>query len=194
MSAARTNFFVAAPRTRPQSNGMRWGIVIPALALAVGSVALPRRAEARGPDHVGAALGGLAGGLICGGGTLVYARLRAGGRESHTDDPMLWHQTEGPAVLGAFFGEHALVGGLTGALGNGPRPGFIIGGAVTCTLDVAWIITSEVIAAGQEPEPTPGGAPAAFLNRDPDAGWRIAPPPIAVARDGAWVSLLAIRF
>lgn len=148
--------------------------------------ALP--AQAKGPDHGGAAVGGVVGGLICGGGTLVYARLRAGGRESRSDDPMLWHQTEGPGILGAFFAEHALVGGATGAFGNGPRGGFLIGGAVTCTLDIGWIVASEILAAQQEP------GPATALLEKSDAGWRLGPPPIAIRRDGALVSLLSVRF
>jgi hypothetical protein len=145
-------------------------------------------AEAKGPDHAGAAAGGVVSGLVCGGGTLLYARARAGGHAS-ADDPMLWHQAEGPGILGAFFAEHALVGGLTGAFGDGPRGGFLIGGAVTCTLDIGWIVASEILASQQEPGP--GGT--ALLERS-DGSWRLSPPPVVIRRDGAWVSLLSVRF
>ena len=159
-----------------------------ALLLALAAVALalaPAPCLAKNPDHVGAAAGGAVAGLVCGGGTIVYAQLRTGG-QSKPDDPILWHQAQGPAILGAFFVEHGAVGGLTGAIGDGPRAGFIIGGAVTCTLDVAWIITSEVIAANSEPS-------IALVQHD-RAGWRLGVPPVAVRRDGAAVELFAMRF
>ena len=162
---------------------MRLGFLLIAAAFAV---AMPAPARAKGADHGGAAVGGAVGGLLCGGGTLVYARLRAGGREARADDPMLWHQTEGPGVLGAFFGEHAIVGGLTGAFGNGPRQGFLVGGAVTCTLDIGWILASELIGSQQEPG-------VALIERS-TGGWRLAAPPVAIRRDGVWASLFAVRF
>ena len=164
---------------------MRLRSLVPLLAAALAG-ATPALAHAKGPDHGGAAAGGAVGGLLCGGGTIAYAAARAGGREAKSDDPMLWHQAAGPGVLVAFFGEHALVGGATGAFGDGPRAGFLIGGAVTCTLDVVWIIASEVIAYQQEP--------AVALVQHDDGGWRLAPPPVAIRRDGAYVSLFAVQF
>jgi hypothetical protein len=166
------------------------GLAAFALSVAGASFLISPDAVAAGHDHGGAAIGGVVAGLVCGSGTLAYARLRSGGREARSDDPMLWHQAEGPGWIGAFFAEHAAAGGLTGAFFSGPRQGFVIGGLITCSLDAGWIIASEVIAAGQEQGP---GAQAALIERN-DGAWRVGMPPIVVGRDGAWASILAVRF
>ena len=155
----------------------------------LGVAAVPRGAEAR-PNHGGAAMGGAVAGLVCGGGTMVYARLRAG-----PEGPLLWHTGGGPGWVGVYFLEHGAVGGLTGALGNGPRAGFIIGGAVTCALDITWVIASEILAA----EAAEDADRLSFLRAEavaevgPD-GIRFGVPPIVVTRRGAWAPLLQWRF
>lgn len=153
--------------------------------LAVLSVTLARPAHARSHvNHGAAAIGGGVAGLVCGGGTFTYATLRAG---AEGKDPLAFHQGSGPGWIGIFFAEHAAAGGLTGAFGDGPREGFVIGGAVTCTLDLVWIVASEVIARGDE-EPTMGA-----LERS-KGRWRFGVPPVAVEPKGVRATLFAWRF
>lgn len=168
-----------------------------AAALAAGLAALsfaqPAHAREDRPNHGGAAIGGAVAGLICGGGTLVYAKARekAGGA-----GPLLWHSGDGPGWVGVFFLEHAGVGGLTGAFGRTPRQGFVIGGAVTCTLDVLWIVSAEVLAraAREDDKGLTRLRPALGLAERGPQGWRMGLPPVVVTRRGAWMSLLAWRF
>ncbi len=150
-----------------------------AVASALGASSAPRAAAAR-TNRGGAAVGGAVAGLVCGGATLTYARLRAG-----PEGPLLWHDG-GPGWIGVYFLEHAAVGGGVGAIGRAPRQGFVLGGIVACGLDLAWVISSEVLAATEEPtmalvELGPGGA-----------RWRV--PPVIVRRRGAWAPLFAWRF
>lgn len=164
-------------------------LAIAALLLAPG--AAPARERS---DHGGAGVGGAVAGLVCGGGTLVYAKARekAGGA-----GPRLWHTGEGPGWIGVFFLEHAAAGGLTGAFARGPRQGFLVGGAVTCTLDAAWIVAAELLAssAREDDEGLVHLAPAPLgLAEVGPGGWRIGAPPVVVTRRGAWMSLFAWKF
>lgn len=146
-------------------------------------LALPASASA-GANHTGAAAGGAVAGLVCGGATLTYSRLRAGTGE---DSPLLWHSTSGPGWIVVFFAEHAAVGGVTGAFGDGAREGFVIGGAVTCGLDIVYIVASEILYAQEEPV-------VALAERDDSGRWRFGVPPIAVGKRSAWIPLLSVRF
>lgn len=138
------------------------------------------------PNHGQAAIGGAVAGLVCGGGTLVYAKARA---KAGSSGPLLWHPDESPGWVGVFFLEHAAVGGLSGAFGRGSRDGFVIGGAVTCTLDIAWIVSAEILAKQARDD----DAELALVNRGP-SGWTLGPPPVVVTHRGAWISLFAWRF
>lgn len=145
------------------------------------------------PNHGQAAIGGAVAGLVCGGGTLVYAKAR---EHAGSSGPLLWHSEESPAWVGVFFLEHAAVGGLTGALGEGSRQGFVIGGAVTCALDIVWIVSAEILAKqARDDDETLARLPppAGFAELSPN-GWRFGPPPVVVTRRGAWMSLFAWRF
>lgn len=153
-------------------------------------------AGAQEVNHGSAAVGGAIGGLICGSATLTYAKLResAGG-----SGPLLWHQGDGPGWIGIFFLEHAALGGVTGAFGDGSTEGALIGGAVTCALDVAWIVSAEILArqAREEDEDLDRGRPPpalALVDLSPEAGIRLGLPPIVVTRRGAWMSLFAFTF
>ncbi len=147
----------------------------------VAIVSMPRPARAEPRDHVGGGAGGAVAGLICGGATLTYSKLRGG-----ANGPVLWHG-DSAGWIGVFFAEHAAVGGLSGALGDGPRQGFVVGGAVTCGLDIVYVVASELIAATDD-EPS-----MALLEISPD-GTRWGAPPVAVGPDGAWISLFAWEF
>lgn len=145
------------------------------------------------PNHGGAAIGGALAGLVCGAGTLVYAKAR---EKTGDSGPLLWHTSEGPGWIGVFFLEHAAIGGLTGAFGEGPRQGFVIGGAITCTLDIVWIVSAELLAraARDDDEGLTLLAPAMGLAERGPLGWRLGVPPVVVTRRGAWMSLIAWRF
>lgn len=145
------------------------------------------------PNHGGAAIGGAVAGMVCGGGTLVYAKAR---EKTGGGGPLLWHSSSGPGWVGVFFLEHAGVGGLTGAFGQGPRQGFVIGGAVTCTLDLLWIVSAEILAraAREDDEGLTLLAPALGLAEKGPDGWRMGMPPVIVTRRGAWMSLFGWRF
>lgn len=170
---------------------MRIAALVAGVALL--SFSAPAHAKEEAPNHGGAAIGGAVAGLICGGGTLVYAKARekAGGA-----GPLLWHSGEGPGWVGVFFLEHAGVGGLTGAFGPGPRQGFVIGGAVTCSLDLLWIVSAEVLAraAREDDKGLTLLAPPLGLAEKGPGGWRVGVPPVIVTRRGAWMSLFAWRF
>ena len=167
--------------------------VLAAACLAL--VPVGAHAKEAEPNHEGAAIGGAIAGMVCGGATLVYAkaRERAGGA-----GPLLWHSGESPGWIGVFFLEHAGVGGLTGAFANGPRQGFWVGAAVTCTLDIAWIVTAEILAkwAREDDEALArlrAGPPLGLAEKGPH-GWRVGLPPVVVSDRGAWMSLFAWRF
>ena len=160
-----------------------------AAAALLGFSGLAHAKEKDRPDHGQAAIGGAVAGLVCGGGTLVYAKAR---EKAGSSGPLLWHPGESPGWVGVFFLEHAAVGGLTGAFGDGSREGFVIGGAVTCTLDIAWIVTAEILAR-QAREDDAGLASLGLVEKRPD-GWAMGPPPIVVTHRGAWISLFAWRF
>lgn len=147
--------------------------------IASGAIARPAHAEPR--NHAGGAAGGAVAGLLCGGTTLTYSKLRGG-----ADGPVLWHGNS-PGWIGVFFIEHAAIGGASGALGDGPRQGFVVGAAVTCGLDLVYVIASEIIAATDR-EPT-----MALLEVTP-AGTRWGAPPVALGPQGAWISLFAYEF
>jgi len=167
---------------------------VPALAAAVACFVLPSGASAKeDPNHGGAAIGGAVAGLVCGGGTLVYAKAR---EKTGDSGPLLWHTSDGPGWVGVFFLEHAAIGGLTGALGEGPRQGFIIGGAVTCTLDILWIVSAELLAraARDDDKGLTHLSPVLGLAEKSPDGWRLGVPPVVVTRRGAWMSLFAVRF
>jgi len=129
-------------------------------------------------------MGGGVGGLVCGGATFTYAKLRAGAEHK---DPLAFHDSSGPGWIAIFFAEHAAAGALTGGFGNGPREGFVIGGAVTCTADLVWVVASEILSAGDD-EPPAGGIERA------NGRWRFGIPPVAVDRRGFRATLFAWRF
>ncbi len=153
-------------------------------AFVAALLLLPATAGAES-NHAGAAAGGGVAGLVCGGMTLTYSRLRAG--SGAEDSPLLWHSTAGPGWIAVFFVEHAAVGGLSGAFGDGPREGFVIGGAVTCGLDIVYVVASEILFAQEEPV-------LAVAERGADGQWRFGVPPIAVGKRSAWIPLLSVRF
>ena len=153
-------------------------------------------AEDEDPNHISAAAGGGVAGLVCGGVTLTYARIR---ESAGSSGPLLWHEGESAGWVGVFFLEHAVAGSLTGALGRGTREGMIIGGAITCTLDLVWIVSAELLArsARDDDEGLDDGQrepPPLGLAELGPRGLRVGLPPVIVTRRGAWMSLFAWRF